>query len=204
LNNKEKNRKESMKFGEAYFDGVREQGYGGYYYDGRWTAVAERAVEYYDITPMQHVLDIGCAKGFFVHDLRKVLPGLDARGLDISNYAITHSPPETTPFLQVGNAVMLPFEDHSFDVVFSINTVHNLERDECISALREMTRVCKKPENCFVQVDAYRTPEEKKVFENWMLTAKTYGTPEDWTQIFREAGYLGDYFWTILEFNSVD
>ena len=34
--NKEANRDISMQFGEAYFDGPREQGYGGYSYDGRW------------------------------------------------------------------------------------------------------------------------------------------------------------------------
>jgi len=203
LNNKERNRKESMKFGEAYFDGIREQGYGGYYYDGRWMAVARRAIERYGITQEQSVLDIGCAKGFFVHDLRKVLPGLNAEGLDISRYALTHAPPQTVPFLHRGNALNLPFEDQTFDVVFSINTVHNLERNECIMALREMTRVCRNPERCFVQVDAYRTPDEKQLFEDWMLTARTYGTPDDWAKIFREAGYVGDYFWTILEFNSV-
>ena len=32
-----------------------------------------------------------------------------------------------------------------------------------------------------------------------MLTAQTYGMPADWEQILIDAGYTGDYYWTILE-----
>ena len=204
MEHKEKNRAISMKFGEAYFDGTREQGYGGYYYDGRWKAVAKRAIDHYGLTSGSRILDIGCAKGFFVHDLRQEMPGLLANGLDISRYALEHSHPEAFPFLELGNAKNLPYDDKSFDAVFSINTVHNLDRPECMMALAEMKRVCRNPEKCFVQVDAYRTPQEKQIFECWMLTAKTFGTVEEWNAIFKEAGYQGDFFWTILEFDSVD
>jgi hypothetical protein len=51
----------------------------------------------------------------------------------------------------------------------------------------------------YVQVDAYRSPAERQVFEDWMLTAKTYAMPQEWEAILREAGYSGDYYWTILE-----
>ena len=40
---------------------------------------------------------------------------------------------------------------------------------------------------------------EEKVFLDWVLTAKTYGTPEFWVELLKQAGYNGDYFWTILE-----
>lgn len=199
--NKEENRRISSEFGQAYFDGPREQGYGGYTYDGRWQAVAKRAAEHYGLQSGDKILDIGCAKGFFVHDLREQI-GVDGYGIDISDYAITNAMPEARDTLQVGNALELPFEDNYFDAVFSINTIHNLERNECVISLREMTRVCKRPENCFVQVDAYRNENEKELFEAWMLTAKTYLKPDEWRELFGEAGYEGDYFWTILEFNE--
>lgn len=202
LKDKEANRLEAIKFGAAYFDGPREHGYGGYRYDGRWLKVAETACARYKLAAGQRVLDIGCAKGFFVHDLMQVIPGLEALGLDISEYALTHCHAEVGARLSLGSADALPFEDASFDAVFSINTVHNLEREGCIQALKEMTRVCKRPENCFVQVDAYRTAAELALFEDWMLTAKTYCTPDEWLKLFAEAGYRGDYFWTILEFND--
>ena len=57
----------------------------------------------------------------------------------------------------------------------------------------------KKANELLAQVDAYRSPEERKVFEDWMLTAQTYAMPRDWEKILAEAGYTGDYYWTILE-----
>jgi len=203
LKDKAENRALSCQFGEAYFDGAREQGYGGYVYDGRWVAVAETARSRYGLTADSRVLDVGCAKGFFVHDLMALIPGLEAKGVDVSTYAIENALPEVRRSLTQASAIELPFEDNSFDAVFSINTVHNLDQDDCVLALREMMRVCKNPKNCFVQVDAYRSVEEKDLFEAWMLTAKTYGMPADWKAIFAHAGYKGDYFWTILEFDEV-
>lgn len=199
---KEANRAISMQFGQAYFDGPREQGYGGYSYDGRWQAVAEKAIDRYALDATSKVLDIGCAKGFFVRDLMDVCPGLDAYGLDISHYAAMHCHPDVVGRVHVGNALELPFPDDSFDAVFSINTIHNLDRDGCIKALKEMSRVSRNPEKCFVQVDAYRSAAEKQIFEDWMLTAKTYGRPEEWQALFTEAGYVGDCYWTIMEFDS--
>ncbi len=201
LIDKEKNREISMQFGYEYFDGPREQGYGGYTYDGRWIAVAKEAIARYGLKSGSLILDIGCAKGFLVHDMMDVCPGLQAYGLDVSDYAVLNCHPDVVGRLHKGDAARLPFPDDSFDAVFSINTAHNLDRADCIVALQEMSRVAKKSENCFVQVDAYRSPEEKQLFEDWMLSAKTYCRPEEWVELFWEAGYRGDYFWTILEFD---
>jgi hypothetical protein len=68
--------------------------------------------------------------------------------------------------------------------------------------LQEFTRICRTPENCFIQVDAYRTAQEKELFESWCLTAITYLTPAEWIALFDEAGYKGDFYWTILEAGS--
>jgi SAM-dependent methyltransferase len=197
LGNKEENRALALKFGREYFDGTREQGYGGYRYDGRWLPIAEDIVRHFKLKPGDRVLDVGCGKGFLVKDLMKVCPGLEVFGLDISEYAVLNCEPEVVGRLHVGNATRLPFPDASFQAVLSINTVHNLERAGSIAALREMQRVA--PARGFVQVDAYRNSAERQVFEDWMLTARTYGMPQDWIEILREAGYTGDYYWTILE-----
>ena len=198
---KESNRRISLQFGREYFDGTREQGYGGYAYDGRWVPVARDLVSRYGLGPGSRVLDVGCAKGFLVRDLAMGHPGVEAFGLDISGYAVAHGHTEVAGRLLVGNARALPFPDKCFDAVISINTVHNLDKEGCLVALREIVRVCREPAQCFVQVDAYRTPEEKRLFEDWMLTARTYGRPQDWMALFEEAGYRGDYYWTILEFD---
>ena len=197
LGNKEENRRIALQFGREYFDGTREQGYGGYRYDGRWIPIAEDIVRHFQLKPGDRVLDVGCGKGFLVKDLMKVCPGLEAFGLDISEYAVMNCEPEVIGRLHVGNAVHLPFPDNSFRAALSINTVHNLERAGCIQALKEMERVA--PGRGFVQVDAYRNDAERKVFEDWMLTARTYGTPAFWVELLKEADYTGDYYWTVLE-----
>lgn len=197
LGNKEENRALALKFGQEYFDGAREQGYGGFHYDGRWVPIAEDIVKYFGLKAGDRVLDIGCAKGFLVKDLMMVCPGLEVFGIDVSDYAVRNAEPEVVGRLHVGDARKLPFPDSSFEVALSINTVHNLERQDCIVALREMQRVA--PHAGYVQVDAYRSPAERQVFEDWMLTAKTYAMPHEWEAILNEASYTGDYYWTILE-----
>ncbi len=187
----------SREFGELYFDGPRSYGYGGYRYDGRWIPVAEDIVAHFGLRPGDNVLDVGCAKGFLVKDLMKVCPGLEAFGLDISEYALKHCEPEVVGRLHLGNATSLPFPDDSFKAVISLNTLHNLDRPELITALREIERLA--PGRGFVQVDSYRTVEEKDLFEEWVLTANFHDFPEGWLQVFKEAGYTGDYYWTIVE-----
>lgn len=197
VGSKEENRAIAMKFDWEYFDGTREQGYGGYHYDGRWLPIAEDIVQHFGLKAGDRVLDIGCGKGFLVKDLMLVCPGLEVFGLDISAYAVRHGEPEVLGRLHVGNAMRLPFPDNCFQAVLSINTVHNLERTDCIRALQEMQRVA--PGRCYVQVDAYRNAEEEQLFLDWVLTARTYGTPQFWVELLKETGYTGDYYWTILK-----
>lgn len=197
LGNKEENRGIALQFGKEYFDGTREQGYGGYSYDGRWVPIAEDIVKHFGLKSGDRVLDVGCGKGFLVKDLMKVCPGLEVFGIDISEYAVMNCEPKVVGRVHHGNATHLPFPDNSFQAVLSINTVHNLDRANCILAVQEMGRVA--PGRGYVQVDAYRNKEEEEIFLDWVLTARTYGTPEFWVDLLLEAGYVGDYYWTILE-----
>jgi ubiquinone/menaquinone biosynthesis C-methylase UbiE len=120
---------------------------------------------------------------------------LQVSGIDISSYAIQESLPEVKPFLQVGNAVALPYRDNDFDFVISINTLHNLDRGDCAVALQEVERVTKG--NSFITVDAYRNEEEKTRMEAWNLTALTMMSVEEWKDFFIEVGYSGDFYWFI-------
>lgn len=185
----------SNEFGQLYFDGPRAYGYGGYRYDGRWKSVARDIIAHFGLKPGDRVLDVGCAKGFLVKDL--LAEGIDAFGLDISKYALRHGEPETLGRLHLGDATFLPFPSDSFNAVISINTLHNLAGLELLMAIGEIERVA--PGRGFVVVDAYHDEEQKRAFLDWVLTAKSHGYPQDWIGWFNEAGYTGDYDWTIAE-----
>jgi ubiquinone/menaquinone biosynthesis C-methylase UbiE len=191
------NRAIARRFGCEYFDGTRDQGYGGYRYDGRWVSIARDIVQRYDLAPGDCVLDAGCAKGFLVKDLLDVCPGLEVYGLDVSSYALTNAHPDVAGRLIRGSAEKLPFATGSLNAVICINVIHNLERTACIRAIQEVQRVS--GGRGYIQVDAYRSEEERSLFLDWVLTAVTYGPPEFWRQMFEDAGYTGDYYWTIIE-----
>lgn len=187
----------SRQYGKEYFDGPRDYGYGGYHYDGRWIPVARDIVAHFNLKAGMRVLDIGCAKGFLVKDLMTVCPGLEVFGLDISEYALMNCPQEVVGRLHLGTAEKLPFPDGSFDCVLSLNTIHNFDRDVAVGVMAEVQRIS--GGRAFVQVDSYHTPEQKEIFESWVLTAKFYDYPAGWCELFEEAGYTGDYDWTIIE-----
>jgi SAM-dependent methyltransferase len=184
-------------FGREYFDGERTQGYGGYRYDGRWVPIAERMRDHYALREGQRVLDVGCAKGFLLHDLRSVVPGLRVYGLDISAYALERALDDVRPRCLRATADVLPFGTDWFDLVISINTIHNLPLDRCKHALSELSRVSRG--HCYVQVDSWLTDEQHENFERWQLTALTYFDPNGWRELFDEVGYTGDYYWTFTE-----
>ncbi|MCG8591183.1 MAG: class I SAM-dependent methyltransferase [Proteobacteria bacterium] len=192
----EADRAVARRFDRAFFDGERRHGYGGYRYHPRfWKPVVEDLKRVYGLSPGQRVLDVGCAKGFLLHDLAEDIPGLEIAGVDISDYAIGHALPDVRACVQVADARALPFEDASFDLVLSLTTIHNLDRGGCVEALREVERVSRR--HAFVTLDAYRNDEERRRMEAWNLTARTMMHVDDWKAFFVEVGYTGDYHWFI-------
>ena len=196
FNKSKKNIEIARKFDKEFFDGSRETGYGGYHYNPRfWTEVVKTFKNYWDLNNRSKLLDVGCGKGFMIYDFVKLIPGITVKGIDISEYAINNSLEEIKKDLIVANAKSLPFEKNQFDYAISINTVHNLEIDDCTKALKEIDRVSKN--GSFVTVDAYRTKEEKERMFKWNLTAKTIMSVDEWKSYFKEINFRGDYYWFI-------
>lgn len=186
----------ARKFGKEFFDGERRHGYGGFRYVPRfWQPVVPTFRDHWGLTDRSSVLDVGCAKGFMLHDLAELIPGITVKGIDVSEYAIENAIEDMRSHVKVADARQLPFDDKSFDVVVSINTIHNLEREDCGQALREIERVSRG--KSFVTVDAYRNEEERQRMYAWNLTAKTILSVDDWVRFFDEVGYTGDYYWFI-------
>lgn len=187
-------REVARRYDREFFDGDRLYGYGGYNYHPRfWTETVELFRDHYELPDDAAILDVGAGKGFMLYDFMKLMPNATVAGIDISQYAYDNALPEVRPFLQVGDARELPYEDDSFDLVVSITTVHNLRRGDCIQALREIERVGRAHK--FITVDAWHTEEERRRLEQWVLTAYTYMHADDWKALFEEAGYTGDYYW---------
>ncbi len=192
----EEDRRIGRLFGQEYFDGERRFGYGGYQYHPRfWEPVVPVFRDHYGLGAGSSILDVGCGKGFMMHDFTRLIPGIKMQGIDISPYAAANAIEDMKPFIQVGNAKQLPFADKSFDLVISINTIHNLPPEECKGALREIQRVSRK--YAFITMDAFRTPDEKKRMDAWNLTALTYMHVDEWKALFKEVGYTGDFYWFI-------
>jgi len=185
----------AKRFDKDFFDGDRRHGYGGYRYDGRWRPVAERMIEYYQLPANARILDVGCAKGFLMHDFKSCLPDATVRGLDVSEYAKANAYGGMGDSIDIGSAERLPYPDGSFDLVISINSIHNLPLELCKQSLKEIQRVTRG--GGFISVDAWRNDEEKQRLMDWILTAETYMSVDDWITLFSEIGYLGDYWWFI-------
>ena len=127
-----------------------------------------------------------------MYDFFRLIPGIEIKGIDISKYAIQKCLPEMKNKVEVANAKSLPFKDNSFDLVISINTIHNLNREDCAKALKEIERVSIK--NSFITVDAFSNEIEKKQMYAWNLTAKTIMSTEDWKTFFEESRLLRRFF----------
>lgn len=186
----------ARQFGKEYFDGTRNQGFGGYNYNPKfWKPVAVRLRDFYKLSSKSKILVVGCSKGFLMHDLMEVIPGITVMGVDISRYALEKCLPDAKPFVSLANAKDLPFVDNTFDLVVSINTIHNLPLEDCFRALKELERVSKKDK--FIIVDAWRSEKEHQNMIRWVLTGLTCMSTLDWKELFRLAGYTGDFYWFI-------
>jgi ubiquinone/menaquinone biosynthesis C-methylase UbiE len=185
-------RKKLQKFGKEYFDGKREHGYGGYYYNPKFfRKIVKEMIKHYKIKNGASILDIGCAKGFMMYEFKKILPKSKIYGLDISKYCKAKSIKTIKKNITVGSCTKLPYKDKYFDLVISISTIHNLSINEIPLAIKELNRVKKK--NSFIRVKAYNNIKEKKFIDDWNIVAKSNLSKKSWLSIFKKYRYLGDY-----------
>ena len=179
---------------EEYYDGDRNNGYGGFKYDGRWVPIARNMFSEYGLGEGSAVLQVGCEKGFLLHDFLGQYPGIKVHGTEVSAYAITHSMESVKPFIQQAPFTQLPFSDDMFELVIAIGVVYTLTLADAIQALKEIERVCRG--KSFVTLAAYRTEDEKKLLEWWTVLGVTLLHEDDWVRVLEHAGYTGDYKFT--------
>lgn len=182
----------AKRYGFEYWDGDRRYGYGGYkYIPGRWKPIAEAIIDQYKLSNKSKILDVGCGKGFLLYELSLLLPGAKFVGFDISAYAIEHSKQELRNNLFMHRAQdPYPFKDDCFDLVLSLNTLHNLEIFDLRIALSEIERV---GISKFIVVESYRSEVELFNLQCWALTAESFFSEPEWNWIFESSKYSGDY-----------
>jgi 2-polyprenyl-3-methyl-5-hydroxy-6-metoxy-1,4-benzoquinol methylase len=191
----EAHREIARRFDREFFDGKRDTGYGGYKQDGRWDAVALRMTLHYGLKPGARVLDIGCAKGYLVQALRQ--RGIEAYGIDVSAYAISEAPEQIKPLLLCADArELVSWVPSAFDLIISINTLHNLPQGEFERVLRHLSHYTVSQRQ-YITLDSYTNDEEHDAMMAWNLTAQTILSEDEWLALFGRVGYKGDYDWFI-------
>lgn len=187
----------AKEYESDYWDGDRRYGYGGYKYDGRWKTVAQQLIDTYQLPADARILDVGCGKGFLLHELKQLLPGATCVGFDVSKHGIANAPDAIRDALFHHRAQdAVPYGDEHFDLVISLGTLHNLRVFELKSALREIERVSK---HAYVMVESYRNEQEMFNLECWALTAESLFDTDEWVWLFSEFGYTGDYEFIFFE-----
>lgn len=120
-------------YGEKYY----ESGCGDNYHDREsWMAFFRRIASNIVSSLNPHtVLDVGCAFGYLVEALRE--QGVEAWGIDISNYAIEQSAKRVRPYLFAQSAVEpLPSAfPQRFDLIVSIEVLEHLHEEEMVKVL---------------------------------------------------------------------
>ena len=146
----------AKEYGADYWDGDRRYGYGGYNYRaGYWTQVAQSLIDTYNLKPGSKILDLGCGKGFLLHELLLLEPELQVVGTDISVHGLSHTTDLVKPHVQIHDARgEFKWQDKEFDLVISLTLLHNLRAFDLENCLREIQRIGK---SHYVTSESYRT-----------------------------------------------
>ena len=188
----------AKEYGADYWDGDRRYGYGGYSYRaGYWTPVAQKLIDTYKLRAGSKVLDLGCGKGFLLHELLTLEPKLRVVGTDISEYGLNHATDLVRPFTQIHDARgEFKWGDKEFDLVISLTMLHNLRAFDLEHCLRQIQRIGKAH---YVTSESYRSELEQFNLQCWALTCETFFDFDEWLWMFEKTGYQGDYEFIYFE-----
>lgn len=122
------------------------------------------------------VFDAGCAMGFLVEALRE--RGVDASGMDVSEYAVSHAHPKIADHVRVGS--LLDGIPGHYDLVTCIEVIEHLPAAHAPSAVRVLTAASD-------QILLSTTPDD---FAE--PTHENVQPPEYWAELFADEGFLRD------------
>jgi ubiquinone/menaquinone biosynthesis C-methylase UbiE len=156
-----------------------------------------RIADFSGLKGNENVLDVGCGTGRVSISLAKRLPKGKVTGIDIFEGVSGKSPDTATKNAQAegvadkvdfkyGNALKLPFEDKTFDLVTMGSVLHELHSDkDKDEALREVYRVLK-PGGRFATVEILRN---KKLALCVLVFALVWKPKEYWERLIEKNGF---------------
>ena len=148
-------------------------------------------VKIYKLKQNAKILQIGCDKGFLLHDIKKIYPKSKVRGIEISDYAIKSSKKSIRKFIKKSIFSKLPFEKNMFDLVIAIGPVYSLNLPDAIKCLKEIKRVGKG--KSFITLGAYENEKDYRLFKYWTLLGSTILSKKEWKRVLKHTKYTGDY-----------
>lgn len=177
--------------GREFYDGDRNNGFGGLKNDGRWGPVARNILREYSLHEGSSVLQIGCDKGFLLYEMHQNCPGIKLFGTEVSEYAISCAPDAIRHLVTKAQFTELPFDNGEFDFVIAIGPVYSLNLYDAIKCIKEIQRVGNG--KSFITLGAYDTEDDLRLFKYWTLLGSTILTKKEWVEVMTHAGYTGDY-----------
>ena len=183
----------AWKLGKDYYDGDRNNGYGGFSYDGRWLKLLPAIIKKYKLNNNSKILDLGCKKGFIMKDLKILLPKAKIYGIEDHMYPIKKAEKEVKKNIIYSNYYNIPFKNNYFDFVIGFSSIYKYNFFDVVKTIKEINRVSKKS---FFTVASYSDKKEREIFDKWTLLGTTILNKKEWLKLFRKLDYKGDYYFT--------
>ena len=193
VNRSIKNKLIASSLGKEYYDGKRDNGFGGFKYDGRWKKLLPRIIKKNNLKNSSKILDLGCKKGFIMKDFKFLLPKCKIYGIEDHVYPILNAEKEIKKNIKMSKYYDIPFKDKYFDYLIGFSSIYKYNFEDVVKTLIEIQRVSKKS---FITVASYETEKEKRIFEKWTLLGSTILSKNNWKKLFKLIGYNGDYYFT--------
>ena len=188
-----KNKLIAWNLGKEYYDGHRNNGYGGFKYDGRWLKLLPRIIKKYKLNNHSKILDLGCKKGFIMKDFKILLPKAKIYGIEDHKYPILKAEKNIKKNIIFSKYYEIPFKKKYFDFVIGFSSIYKYNFIDVVRTINEISRVSKKS---FFTVASYSNNKEKELFEKWTLLGTTSLHKKEWKKLFKLINYKGDYYFT--------
>ena len=174
-----------LQYGYDYFDNPDLQiGYGAYKPIDSTATAASNLISLFSLTQGSSILEIGCAKGFLVHQFR--LLGMNAFGIDQSAYAIANAPGDVRPFLRelnVENSSFADvFQDIHYDLIISKDVFPHFDLDFLVEFL---CCCASQSKHQYYEIHTFTDPSDRDLYCAWDPTQKIIMNSHEWRSFFQ-------------------